>query len=91
MNVVKSFSLLFSGGFGTDRNFCSVAEGTQDIGAELIRAPIAGTFTWIFLLIGSLVFHASKENGVDFSKFDFVITGDPVKHRLLDLFEVQHP
>lgn len=25
---------------------------------------------------------------MDFSKFDFVITGDPSKHRLLDLFEV---
>ncbi len=25
---------------------------------------------------------------MDFSKFDFVVTGDPTKHRLLDLFEV---
>lgn len=25
---------------------------------------------------------------MDFSKFEFVVTGDPTKHRLLDLFEV---
>lgn len=25
---------------------------------------------------------------MDFSKFDFVVTSDPTKHRLLDLFEV---
>ena len=33
-----------------------------------------------------------QEKGVDFSKFDFVITPDPFKNRLLDMFEVnEHP
>ncbi|CAN0198666.1 unnamed protein product [Pylaiella littoralis] len=35
------------------------------------------------------VSYSKQEEGVDFSKFDFVITEDPTKHRLLDLFEVR--
>ena len=31
----------------------------------------------------------AQEKGVDFSKFDFVVTGDPFKNRLLDMFEVR--
>lgn len=46
-----------------------------------------------FFPVQSCVFHLccvylSQEEGVDFSKFDFVVTSDPTKHRLLDLFEV---
>ncbi|CAN0092598.1 unnamed protein product [Ectocarpus sp. 6 AP-2014] len=35
------------------------------------------------------VVYSKQEEGVDFSKFDFVVTSDPTKHRLLDLFEIR--
>ncbi|CAM9137083.1 unnamed protein product [Ectocarpus sp. 4 AP-2014] len=35
------------------------------------------------------VVYSKQEKGVDFSKFDFVVTSDPAKHRLLDLFEIR--
>eukprot|EP00904_Undaria_pinnatifida_P006955 jgi/Undpi1/338/HiC_scaffold_1.g00334.m1 len=33
--------------------------------------------------------YSKQEKGVDFSKFDFVITPDPFKNRLLDMFEIR--
>eukprot|EP00752_Nemacystus_decipiens_P012960 g11469.t1 len=35
------------------------------------------------------VSYSKQEKAVDFSKFDFVVTGDPSKNRLLDLFEIR--
>eukprot|EP00903_Cladosiphon_okamuranus_P016835 g15525.t2 len=35
------------------------------------------------------VSYSKQETAVDFSNFDFVVTGDPSKHHFLDLFEVR--